>query len=895
MAQNGLLALLRIVHVAPALAFQHGFPELAHHLDIGLGRGGPASRRECQQLHRKGLPGADEVGQLGDAEHGGLGLHVEGGEAVHGPAGFVEHRGEGHAFQRAEVVVVGHGVGGGAVAGRVGGAFAHGFLEARGEGAAGFFFAFLVGGFAPLAAVDGKAVIRVFRGREGFLLQREFDFKLAVGGGRAKQVHGRDAGGHVLARLEHGGGGRHGHLQAVGDEFFDADLARGQQHIVAGEHLQRVKARHDGGWQNKAALEAARRAQRLLQAAVFLAGRQEQPDFHGQPRRRAFPVLRSNHGVGSHCVAGSVQVAVAVQKSLVVRGVRGEPAHGKARGFDPALGQIEEGEVGILHRRNHAQLEAFHARRRVELGHACLVRCGRANHLVVRADEVHRDPAQRLGGANGIGENHRAARRALLHNQAHIGHGHQLAYLQPLALGVLHAHHVQPLHRPLKFQLFQVEVEQAQAAFFGQAIHRNRALGNDVADAFRVVIPEAMVDVFAVLVGARFAFTFAFPAAVHAGVAVLLVAAQQLLNIVGVDLRDGHLHLGHFVDAQTQVAVPQRIQVHGLFAAGEAQARPLIAKRNSLAERLIQPATQQAVGAGQQADLVSLPDFKAAAQGEAALQRLHREGHGGRHLHGGLRVFGPYGLVQQHRHHGLAIEQGAAELAHFQRALVGDFGLGGKGFLGGLGARRRAQAGRNVHLHRRARPHVLHKGQGHRLVGLGRIYLYGHGLAVLGHAQAGFHIGRPHGVVKYEVRPQFRRARRPLRAAVEHLRRVHIQVRRVKSGAVQGQLLLTAGQGLGLETGRENRAGPKRFQRRKRQFPVARPLKLAPNSRRKGHEARGVPAVLLALVHHLFIESKDQIGVGVDFVAISLGLSGGLLLSSFFGARRSSQQHKQQG
>ena len=165
LAQNGLVALLRIVHVAAALALQYGFPEPAHHLDFGRGRSGLAGGREGQQLHREGLFGADEVGQIADAEHGGLRLHVEGGEAVHGPAGFVEHRGEGHAFQRAEVAVIGHGIGGGALAGGVGAAFAHGFLEARGEGAFAA-FTVVIGSPALLAAVDGEAVIGVFRSRK---------------------------------------------------------------------------------------------------------------------------------------------------------------------------------------------------------------------------------------------------------------------------------------------------------------------------------------------------------------------------------------------------------------------------------------------------------------------------------------------------------------------------------------------------------------------------------------------------------------------------------------------------------------------------------------------------------------------------------------------------------
>ena len=107
----------------------------------------------------------------------------------------------------------------------------------------------------------------------------------------------------------------------------------------------------------------------------------------------------------------------------------------------------------------------------------------------------------------------------------------------------------------------------------------------------------------------------------------------------------------------------------------------------------------------------------------------------------------------RHRYHGLAVEQRASELAHFQNALVGHLGLGGEGFFGGLGAGGRAQAGGNINLYRGARPHILHEGKGDHLVRFGRVDFYGYGLAILGHAQAGFHIGGPHGVVEHEVGP----------------------------------------------------------------------------------------------------------------------------------------------
>ena len=68
----------------------------------------------------------------------------------------------------------------------------------------------------------------------------------------------------------------------------------------------------------------------------------------------------------------------------------------------------------------------------------------------------------------------------------------------------------------------------------------------------------------------------------------------------------------------------------------------------------------------------------------------------------------------------------------------------------------------NINLHGRVGPHVLHKGQSHRYVRFSRVFLHCQWLAVLRHAQANLHIGRPYGVVEHEVGPQFGRTRRLL-------------------------------------------------------------------------------------------------------------------------------------
>ena len=86
----------------------------------------------------------------------------------------------------------------------------------------------------------------------------------------------------------------------------------------------------------------------------------------------------------------------------------------------------------------------------------------------------------------------------------------------------------------------------------------------------------------------------------------------------------------------------------------------------------------------------------------------------------------------------------------------------------------------NINLHGRAGLHVMHKGQGHCYVRFSRVFLRCRWLAVLRHAQADLHIDRPYWVVEHEVGPQSGRARRPLRADVEYLRRGYIQIRRVE-------------------------------------------------------------------------------------------------------------------
>ena len=154
-----------------------------------------------------------------------------------------------------------------------------------------------------------------------------------------------------------------------------------------------------------------------------------------------------------------------------MRGIVGQAAHLEAGGFDPAALQIQERKVSLAHPGYHAQPEAARGGRRVELGHAGGVGRDAAHHLIVGAHELHRHPAQRLRGPDGIGENGGRAARRLLHNQADIGYGHQLVLPQPEPLGVLHPHHEQALARPAELQVLEAQVQQPQPALFGQRVH----------------------------------------------------------------------------------------------------------------------------------------------------------------------------------------------------------------------------------------------------------------------------------------------------------------------------------------------------------------------------------------------------------------------------------------
>ena len=104
---------------------------------------------------------------------------------------------------------------------------------------------------------------------------------------------------------------------------------------------------------------------------------------------------------------------------------------------------------------------------------------------------------------------------------------------------------------------------------------------------------------------------------------------------------------------------------------------------------------------------------------------------------------------------------------------------------------------------------------------------------------------------------------------------------------VQREPLLAAGQRSEPQISRENRTGSERLQWRKRQFLVTGLLEFTANIGRECDEARSVPAVLLAFVHHLFIEGEHEVGVRVDFVAVGRdGRCGGLLLGGFFSSTK---------
>lgn len=95
---------------------------------------------------------------------------------------------------------------------------------------------------------------------------------------------------------------------------------------------------------------------------------------------------------------------------------------------------------------------------------------------------------------------------------------------------------------------------------------------------------------------------------------------------------------------------------------------------------------------------------------------------------------------------------------------------------------------------------------------IGADNVHGQWLVIPAHLEAAAHTGGPHGVVEHQAGPPFRRARGWCRTAKKYLRIANAQVWRTEPAAVDGQSLLTAGQGPRSELGCKYGAGPERLQ-----------------------------------------------------------------------------------